>query len=190
MSSSVLTSPPRSKANRLFFALLPDAEAGARLGLLAEGLKRAHGFTGRLIRREHLHVSLIYLGSWDEMPDRVIQRACAGAEQVAALPFRVTFDRAASFQGREGNYPFVLLSDDQPLWALRGSLAAALTREKLGTLVRGSFAPHMTLLYDRRIAEEGPIMPIGWTAREIVLVHSLFGRNAYNALARWRLGDG
>jgi 2'-5' RNA ligase len=186
---TILTAAPKSRAHRLFFALRPDAETTARIVVLREDLGRARGFSGTLLKPDHLHVSLMFLGSWDAMPERVLARACEGAARVNARPVRVTFDRAGSFESKEGNFPFVLRSDDAALLALHASLAQALTAEKLGTLVRAAFTPHMTLLYDRRFTEETPIAPITWTAREIVLVHSLYGRNTHKHLASWPLSD-
>ncbi|MEI9991601.1 MAG: 2'-5' RNA ligase family protein [Rhizomicrobium sp.] len=179
----------RGRADRLFFALVPDAGTAARVTSLAEDLKHARGFTGRLIKPGHLHVSLVFLGDWDGLPGSVLSRAHDAAQGVRAPSFVITLDRAVSFRS-DGNYPFVLLAggDDAPLKALRASLGAALARRKLGRFARAPFTPHMTLLYDAKAADEAPIAPMSWTVADIVLVHSLFGQNRHEHLARWPLG--
>ncbi len=180
----------RSEPDRLFLALMPDHATAARTIALAQGLKRAHRFAGRLIKPEHLHVTLFHLGDWDDLPRSVVARAQAILEDMRSPPFVVTLDRAVSFQGRDGKHPFVLLAGgiDAPLKTLRASLGRALVRHKLGRFARGSFTPHMTLLYDTRAADEAPIAPISWTAGDIVLVHSLVGWTRHVHLARRPLG--
>ncbi|MEI9995015.1 MAG: RNA 2',3'-cyclic phosphodiesterase [Rhizomicrobium sp.] len=178
----------RSKADRLFFALLPDAETAARIARLAEALKQARRFTGRLIRPEHLHVSLFFLGAFDGLPERILARACEAAAAVRAPPFTIAFDRSASFGRDADKHPFVLLGGDAALLALRAALGAALMARKLGHVTRAPFTPHMTLLYDARFADEAPLSPVAWTAREIVLVHSHYGQTRHEHLARFALG--
>ncbi|MEJ0024472.1 MAG: 2'-5' RNA ligase family protein [Rhizomicrobium sp.] len=179
----------RGDIDRLFLALVPDGAIAARVAALAQGLKRAHRFTGRPIKPEHLHVTLFSLGDWEVLPPSIPARAGDALEDVQAPSFVVTFDRAVSFRS-DGNYPFVLLAGENraPLKAMRASLGAALSRHKLGRFARGPFTPHMTLLYDARAADEAPIAPISWTARDIVLVHSLVGRTRHVHLVRRPLG--
>lgn len=63
-------------------------------------------------------------------------------------------------------------------------LGAALTRKGLGSLARGDFTPHVTLLYGAREVDEYPVEPpIGWRGDEFALIHSLRG---HTHLARWR----
>ena len=100
--------------------------------------------------------------------------------------FAVSFDRIASFRGRPGNHPFVLLGGDglSRLRLFRQTLGAEMTRKGLRHLVKADFNPHVTLLYDKRKVEEQPIEPIFWTVGEFVLIHSLHG---HTHLARWPL---
>ena len=71
-------------------------------------LKRAHKFDGKLIAPERLHISLFFIG---DMSERFVRAASEAAKQVRTEPFEVSFDRTASFRGRPGNRPFVLVGE-------------------------------------------------------------------------------
>jgi 2'-5' RNA ligase len=105
---------------------------------------------------------------------------------VRTEPFEVSFDRTASFRGRLGNRPFVLIGEKglHRLQSFRQMLGAAMTRRGLRRLANTNFTPHVTLLYDARSVDEYPIEPIGWTVAEFVLVRSL---NGHKHLVRWPL---
>lgn len=168
---------------RLFLATVPDAQASARIHLLGQALKRAHGFSGNLIDPDRLHVSLFFLG---EPSEYIVRIACEAAAEVQASPFEVCFDRSASFQGRPGNRPFVLVGDDglDEVRSLRRALGAALARKGLKRLAKREFTPHVTLLYAERSVEEYPIEPIRWIVNEFALIHSMRG---HTHLERWAL---
>jgi 2'-5' RNA ligase len=168
---------------RLFLAALPDPDASARIHRLAQVLKKAHRFSGRLIHPTQLHVSLFFLGEPSEYVAEVISEAAA---EVRTRPFEIWFDRSASFQGRPGNWPFVLVGDDgvRGLLALRRALGAALARRGMKRLAKREFTPHVTMLYAERQVEEYPIEPIRWMVNEFVLIRS---KNGHRHLARWPL---
>jgi 2'-5' RNA ligase len=168
---------------RLFLAIVPDAAAAERIHRLAGILKRAHKFGGKLIAPERLHISLFFLG---DISERVIRAAGEAAMQVRTEPFEVSFDRTASFRGRHGNRPFVLIGESglRRLESFRWTLSAALTRSGLRRVANVNFTPHVTLLYDACSVDEHPIQPIVWTVTEFVLIRSLMG---HHYLGRWPL---
>ena len=168
---------------RLFLAIIPDVGTAARIHRLAGVLKRAHKFSGKLIVPERLHVSLFFLGGLSEPG---FEAACAAAAEVRTEPFEVLFDRTASFRGKRGSRPFVLVGDKglQRLESFRRTLGGAMTRCGLRRAANTNFTPHVTLLYDARSAEEYPIEPISWIATEFVLIRSFGG---HECLARWPL---
>jgi RNA 2',3'-cyclic 3'-phosphodiesterase len=172
-----------SSSARLFLAAVPDAGTAERIHRLAGVLKRAHKFDGKLIAPESLHISLFFL---DGLPERNIRAACEVAAELRTEPFEVSFDRTASFRGRPGNRPFVLIGESglRRLEAFHQMLGAALTRRGLRRLVNTNFTPHVTLLYDARSVDEYPIQPIFWTVTEFVLIHSMKG---HDYLGRWPL---
>jgi RNA 2',3'-cyclic 3'-phosphodiesterase len=114
-----------SSSSRLFLAVVPDADAAARIYRLARALKQAHKFDRDIIEPERLHVSLFFLG---ELSEHMFRIACEAAAEVRAHPFEVRFDRSVSFRGRPGNRPFVLVGNDglKPL-TVREVMEAALT---------------------------------------------------------------
>src|SRR5437016_1680718 len=172
-----------SSGGRLFLATVPDPATAERIHRLAGVLKRAHKFDGKLIAPERLHISLFFLGG---LPERHILVACEAATEVRTEPFEVSFDRTASFRGRPGNCPFVLIgaSGLRRLESFRQMFGAALTRSGLKRLANTNFTPHVTLLYDARSVDEHPVQPIAWTVTEFVLIHSM---NGHDYLARWPL---
>jgi 2'-5' RNA ligase len=172
-----------SSGARLFLAAVPDAGTAERIHRLAGVLKRAHKFDGKLIAPERLHISLFFLGG---LPEHHIRVACEAATEVRTEPFEVSFDRTASFRGRPGNRPFVLIGESglRRLESFRRMLGAALTRSGLRRVANTNFTPHVTLLYDARSVEEHPIQPVDWTVTEFVLIRSMKG-HAY--LGRWPL---
>jgi 2'-5' RNA ligase len=65
------------------------------------------------------------------------------------------------------------------------SLSAAFARKDgLRHPGRRDFTPHVTLLFDDCAVEEQPFGPIGWTVRNLVLIHSM---NGHRHLAQWSL---
>jgi RNA 2',3'-cyclic 3'-phosphodiesterase len=172
-----------NKCARLFLAAVPDPGTAARIHLLAGALKSAHRFNGRLIAPERLHISLFALSGLAE------GQHCAAWEaamEVRTSPFEVSFDRTASFRGRPGNHPFVLVGEKglQALQSFREMFCAALARRGMRRLATTNFTPHVTLLYDARDVDEYPVEPIGWTVKEFVLIRSL---NGHEHLVRWPL---
>jgi RNA 2',3'-cyclic 3'-phosphodiesterase len=167
----------------LFLATVPDAGTAERIHHLAAALKRAHRFDGTLVAPERLHISLFGLG---DLPEGQHCAAWEAAMEVRTAPFQVRFDRAASFRGRPGNHPFVLIGEQgvRGLQSFRQMFCAALERRGMRRLANSHFTPHVTLLYDERDVQEYPIEPIGWTVKEFVLIRSL---NGHERLVRWPL---
>lgn len=168
---------------RLFFAVLPDADTAARIHRLAHALKRAHRFDRNLIEPQLLHVSLFFLG---EPSEQIVRIAREAAAEVRMQPFQLWLDRSASFRGRPGSRPFVLVGDEgvERLRSFRKALGTALAVRGLKYLAKRDFTPHVTVLYADRHVEEHPIEPIGWTVNEFVLIHSMHG---HVHVARWSL---
>lgn len=174
--------------DRLFLAVLPDDAARARLADLAARLHREHGLQGRLIRPENLHVTLNFLGAFRAIPQNVVDAASrAVASLVSVRPFEIRLDRVLSFR-RAGLKP-VVATGQEGVAALEGfhrQLQKALAQQGIAPEPR--YKPHATLLYDAKGLPETPVPPITWTAREVVLMHSLSGQATHEPLARWSLG--
>jgi 2'-5' RNA ligase len=175
-------------ADRLFFAIFPDASAAGRIARLARDLSDQHGLKGKPFATARFHISLFHLGDFVGLPQRIVMAAKHAAARVAPLAFDVTFDRAVCFRGK-GNRPLVLCGGEgfAPLIALRQSLRAAMKPSGSARGAGSAFTPHVTLLYDDRTVAEQPVEAISWTVRELFLVHSLIGQSRYIRLGQWRL---
>jgi RNA 2',3'-cyclic 3'-phosphodiesterase len=173
-------------SGRLFLAVVPSVRPAARIYRLAKVVKRARHFLGNLIEPDCLHVTLFFLDEGSNAREYVIRMAGEAARNVCVSPFEVSFDRIASFRGRPGHYPFVMLGGDglNRLRELRQALGAQLMRNGLKHLVKPDFNPHVTLLYAERQVEEQPIEPLFWRVDAFVLIHSLRG---HTHLAQWPL---
>jgi 2'-5' RNA ligase len=175
--------------DRLFFALYPDASTAAQIAVLAQQLRTEHGLQGKPLKPERFHVTLHHLGDYAGLPPDLVAAARVAGASVAAAPFDVTFDRVASFTSAPRNRPFVLRGDGglAALMAFQQNLGEALKKTVLGRWAKPGFTPHLTLLYDDRSVPEQAVTPVSWTARELVLVHSLIGQTVHLPLARWPL---
>ena len=181
-----------AKTDRLFYAIYPDADTAALLAKRAQDLRDEWGLTGAPLATARFHITLHHLGDFAELPQDLIVKAVEAAESLVAAPFDVVFDRAVSFGTRPGaNSPFVLRGGDglAGLVAFQGALGIAMmkTGRRLGERVETNFTPHVTLLYDGRLIAERAVAPIGWTAREFVLVRSLLGKTRHIVIGRWPL---
>jgi RNA 2',3'-cyclic 3'-phosphodiesterase len=197
MVRSTSTSPQLSLAglvenrptDRLFFALFPDADAAGRIARLAQSLRGEHGLHGRPHDAARLHVTLHHLGDYAGVPQHLVDKARRAAAQLSMPEFEVAFDSVSSFSGRPGNRPFVLRGDlgVASLVAMQAALGESMKAAGLAEWTKGSFTPHVTLLYDDLGVAPQAIEPIRWTAREFVLVHSELGRTRHHAVGRWPL---
>lgn len=171
----------------LFFAFLPDAAARARIVELTQRLRDKYALKGRPQSADRLHVSLHHIGEYSKFPDDIAARAMEVAGQIDVSPFDVSFDGVMSFSGNPKSLPLALCGGEgvAPVVALHQTLGSTMQRADLGRAKSGK--PHITLLYDERRIDAQPVEPIGWTAREFVLIHSLLGRGEYRALGRWSL---
>jgi RNA 2',3'-cyclic 3'-phosphodiesterase len=176
--------------DRLFFALLPDSAAAGRIAALQQRLRHELGLKGRPIAVERLHVTLNHLGDHVGLPADIVEQARrAGEAAAAAAPFELTFDRVASFRGRNSNLPFVMQGGAgvEASKAFQLRLADAMNRAGLGRHIDKRFTPHVTLMYDDRTVPETAVDPVSWVASELVLVRSLLGQTTHLPLARWPL---
>ncbi len=168
--------------DRLFLAVLPDEQTRTRIVEQARHLRLSHGLTGKGVRPEHFHVTLCQVGEGIGLPSDVIDRVKECAASVVMPAFGVCFDRAESFK----NGALVLRGED-------GTIGLEILQQRLSDALDGqprkarTFTPHVTLLRDSHRVPEQRIEPIEWTARELVLVHSLLGHTTHRPLAHWSL---
>jgi RNA 2',3'-cyclic 3'-phosphodiesterase len=175
---------PRA-AHTLFFTVLPPAADLPRIEQRAQALLLQHGLTGKPIRADRKHVTLVSLGSYDgAVPQDLVDTASAVASALAMPGFEVVFDRALSFPNSGA---FVLRGEDAtaPITAFRKALGHALVQAGLRT--RPSNTAHMTLAYDDRHIPEHRVEPIRFAVKAFVLIDSLVGQSVHQHLGRWPL---
>ena len=181
--------PRAGAAANVFLAVLPDARAREQAAELGKNLCAAHGLKGKLIRPEHLHVSLHPVFDCGGRESEAIARAMDAAARITTPSFDVSFDVAGSFFARSGRYPFVLKAYDgvDRLKAFRRALGTEMIRAGLSDCVRASHTPHMTLIWADRRIEDCPVLPIRWSVRAFVLIRSFVGQTRHEHLASWSL---
>lgn len=176
----------RPATDRLFFAVLPDAETAGQIAERTARWRSDHGLKGKALKPEHFHVTLCHVADMESAPSEAMIDALAERASVLSMPsFRVEFDRVMSFT----NGAFVLSGDESTigLEVLQQRLSDALDPSPRPAR---RFTPHLTLLRDQRRIAEQPVERIGWTAREVVLVHSLLGQTIHRHVARVPLLQG
>jgi 2'-5' RNA ligase len=174
---------------KLFFAIRPDAAAGAEIESLAGRLKRAHRLKGRPIDRARLHNTLAEVHDTGTLTDN-IARAKAVGNRLWRRSFLVRFDWTTSFRHKDGRFPFVLRGEDgaTPLAEFRDALRTEMLRD--GFSPDRNFTPHVTMLWsDRRVQDAYPVAPIGWTVRDFVLTASIQGYSHHIEVTSWPLQE-
>lgn len=144
--------------DNLFFAVLPDVGAAAKIADLAKRLRRVHGLSGKPTPARRLHVTLYGLGWFAALSQEEIETARSFGNAVIAPSFAVEFNCVMSFK-HPREKPFVLVGDNgvAGLVKLRNLLAASIAKKALSIPTFGGFVPHITLLRDQKSIDEHPV---------------------------------
>lgn len=189
IQSSLFGDVPTKPTDRLFLGLFPDAGAFAQIGALALDVCRRHDLRVTPHKPERLHVTLFHIGDWVGLPPDSVDAAIAAASALQAAPFEVSFDEVASFAAKRERPPVVLKASacNAALHTFREQLGRELARAGLGRCVSAAFEPHVTLAYSPKTVALETVVPIRWTVRDFLLIHSLLGQTRYIELGRWPL---
>ena len=168
---------------RLFFALWPDD--GLREGLVQLARDHGHG-SGRWVRRENLHVTLVFLGAVDGP-----RRACveSAADGIRGQSFTLELDRIAWW-----SRPRVLSAGCSRMPSALLDLVTELKRGCQGCGFepeRRPYRAHLTLA--RKVAtgqRSTTVEAQAWRVRDFCLVESrtLTTGAEYSVLRTWALG--
>jgi len=162
----------------LYLAIRLDAAAANAAMAVSAGLYCAGD---SIVARGNLHVSLLHLAEGDRISQATMDAASIPMLAIDSPPVMLKFDKVESISRRPGWC--VMLTASQGMGALYG-LQCKLMRVFTGAEWRGSFMPHVTLLYARECVDKHPIAPICWTAREFVLIHSHRGTGRQDVVMR------
>ncbi|BBA34601.1 putative 2'-5' RNA ligase [Methylocaldum marinum] len=173
------------KTLRLFFALWPDEEMRASLARLVDALKQTA--TGKWVKPENLHITLVFLGAVNE--DRIAS-VNEVAEGIVAQPFELRLDRI-EFWKKSG---IICLSPTCTPVTLQ-NLANALTAELKRTGFVTENRPYRAHLTVARKGSPGVLSsrclddPICWSVRSFSLVESRTSRmgSLYQVRKIWNL---
>ncbi|MGQ0672675.1 MAG: 2'-5' RNA ligase family protein [Hyphomicrobium sp.] len=176
--------------HNVFFAFVPDAAMAACAVGLARDARRYLGLTATPIPPERLHVTLLSVGVFSgACPPSAIDAAMRAADTVSMAPFKIEFDRIASFSGGHGKRALVLTGGDglDGLVTLRKALSKAMTKVGSRLQPQSGSSPHLTMMYDDRVCDSFPIEPLSWTVSGFALVDSLVGQSRHMHLGQWSL---
>lgn len=169
-----------ARTNNLFFALKPPACMAAEIYGSIAAQPWAFPSDLKPLPAERLHISLAFVGSHPDPAPALVARLEDQVEGIAFPAIDIAFERVASFGGNA-----VVLFGGGCASRI-GELRRELLR-RLSLTAKAAFEPHMTLFYSPIRVADYPIKPAGWTATEVVLIHSNRG---HRTLARWPLGTG
>lgn len=170
-------------SRRVFFALWPDQAALDKLDAIARS--GANNCGGRRMRRETLHVTLLFLGA---VPQGRLPDLIEVAGTVVAEPFEMVLDRVGWW------------SRNRILWLgctsvpsrhrrLHDSLAGALASAGFPVECR-AYHPHLTLVRQARCQNLPSVdLPVCWQAKEFSLIESRLRATGadYRTLFHWSL---
>jgi 2'-5' RNA ligase len=170
--------------HRLFFALSPAPAERRRLAQAAQRVSAKQRAPGHATPTAHLHLTLAFLGEFDD--EDAIARALAAGERVRAAAFTLPIDQAGSFG------PIWFLGSVAPppeLAALQSNLAAELAQAGFSLEAR-AFHAHLT--FQRKAEHALPptrIPPIRWPVSSFALFDSIPSERRYLQLATWPLSE-
>ena len=189
MAVAELVRPHFDLKHVIFFALPPPSEVVPRLVSLGDRLSAEGQLRGRRTPAPRFHVSLVGLGAYAAVPQRIVERACEVASTIQFPSFVLAFDRVVSFGGTADSRSLVLTGGDGLIGAdmLHARLHAALAGAGLVAPHARAFTPHLTLSWGDGARTPRFIEPIAWRVSELRLVDGAQGEGRHDILGRWSL---
>jgi RNA 2',3'-cyclic 3'-phosphodiesterase len=172
---------PAADQQRLFFALWPDDLCRERM--VREGKKLHETFGGRIIRRESIHMTLVFLG---ELATDQAQAMLAAGEQIRMQSFSLHMAGAGCWAHNRIAWLAPAVTPD-PLAQLVKDLRRN-ARDAGIVIERRPFTAHVSLLRNAQCRPvESKIALFEWRVQDFVLVRSQLDAETshYEILARW-----
>lgn len=173
----------------LFFALSLPPEARREALARLEAIRGPQKLTGRATAEARLHISLNNLGRFRRPPEAVIEKARDLVDAVEGRRFVVSLNRIGTWQSGESPWPVVLWGDEGVIGveALHAALHRILAKASMVPRRQAEMTPHLTVSWDKAVADETFIEPVTWTADAFELIHSVQGEGRYDVVGRWPL---
>lgn len=174
---------------RVFFAIWPDAAVRKQLLEMASGLQRNSGCTGRRMKAENIHLTLVFVGNVDHDGLEALCHAAEGIARTGRPSFELIIQETGYW--KRNRIAYAALHEIPPaLKELVGQLGKAI--EAIGySMEARAYKPHITLMRDAVCpALHRQIEPVVWEVREWLLVRSEQTREGvvYSPVGRWLLG--
>ena len=154
------------QTERLFFALLPEPDTAQAIAYHADQLSPVHG---RKVKRENLHITLLFLGNVDHA---VKDRLCSDCDELTFPTFDIEIDRAGWWK-KAGILWLGPKTLPATLKALHDYLLAIACQCRLAVENR-PYAPHITLM--RKVSQAPPqpvVNPFTWHVKDFSLMQSI-----------------
>ncbi|QSX78150.1 RNA 2',3'-cyclic phosphodiesterase [Agrilutibacter solisilvae] len=184
--------PPASAACHLFFGLFPPAPVRDAMAGQVARLRAAAPVRGRWTDPRRYHLTVQFLGRFDEAAPAPMPAIFAAAERAAdgtgVRAFELQLDTTGAFaRSRVGWLGCSQVPEE--LTALWRALGQALDAHGVPRDAAPSYAPHVTVLRDVREPWPGrSFPPITWRVPELVLARSRLGSGQpYEPLRAWPL---
>lgn len=163
---------------RLFFALWPDPDTRQQCHQLSKSLQSV----GQPVASQNLHVTLLFLGAVDEVPQREMMQAAAN---VLVQPIKLCFDRL-DYWRKPAVVCLCTEQVDSRIIRLVDQLTNIANQQGI-SLDKRVYKPHVTLVRKAKKLPELQFKPIDWDAKSFCLVESVStpGGVVYRVLERW-----
>jgi len=166
--------------HRLFFALMPSAEAIEEIAAVRDGI----GVARSHVADDRLQMTLFALDLPMTPPPGLVAAMGTAAATLAGPGLRIVLQEVVS----NGHVTCLKPGDHMPvLKAFQQKLALTMADAGVWPNRGFRFDPHVTLAYGQEESFRRPVWPISWRAGEFVLVHSLVGLTEHVPLGRWAL---
>ena len=157
-----------------------------RLHSLAQAAHKVSG--GRLIRPDHLHLTLVFLGNVAHAKTFQLE---ATAQQQCRAGFSLEFGKTGYWRHNRIVWA-APISIPEPLRALVAALERSLQHAGIQfdrQRKENEYVPHVTLIRDARVLAALPMPKFVWRISDFALIESARGAKGaeYQVLARWPL---
>lgn len=181
IDSSLPPSRKNLNTDNVYIALKPCTQDALCIGeRVGPACRMVLGDIGR-VKPPRFHVTLCGIGTFQSLPARFEEKIDCRMSGICGAPISLQFDRISGFNGNS----IVLRGGPAgPVNILRRLIMTRLASFMHFVAQPKRIEPHLTVWYSDLDFPERRIQAIGWTAAEVLLVHSFHG---HHILGSWPL---